>query len=75
MTSHDFDDDEQLCPLCMEEMDATDRNFKPCSCGYQVSYQFVVHFTISFPSTSISSRDSIFTVLSIHSTIMNKANS
>ncbi|CCJ29690.1 unnamed protein product, partial [Pneumocystis jirovecii] len=23
-------------PLCMEEMDLSDRNFKPCPCGYQV---------------------------------------
>lgn len=27
------DDD---CPLCMEEMDPSDRNFRPCPCGYQV---------------------------------------
>jgi len=25
------------CPLCMEEMDLSDINFKPCPCGYQVS--------------------------------------
>lgn len=24
------------CPLCMEEMDLSDVNFKPCPCGYQV---------------------------------------
>ena len=24
------------CPLCMEEMDLADQNFKPCPCGYQV---------------------------------------
>ncbi|ORM39808.1 CCR4-NOT transcription complex subunit 4 [Babesia sp. Xinjiang] len=29
-------DDEQLCPLCMEPMDETDRNFYPCTCDYQV---------------------------------------
>ena len=27
------DDD---CPLCMEEMDPSDHHFKPCPCGYQV---------------------------------------
>lgn len=27
----------QECPLCAEELDATDKNFKPCKCGYQVS--------------------------------------
>ena len=30
------DDDEELCPLCVEEMDLSDKNFKPCPCGYQV---------------------------------------
>lgn len=30
------DDDEELCPLCVEEMDISDKNFKPCPCGYQV---------------------------------------
>ena len=24
------------CPLCMEDMDVTDRNFRPCKCGYQI---------------------------------------
>ncbi|UKK00248.2 RING-type E3 ubiquitin transferase [Theileria orientalis] len=30
------DDEEQICPLCMELLDETDRNLFPCSCGYQV---------------------------------------
>ncbi len=30
------DDDAVLCPLCVEEMDITDRSFKPCPCGYQI---------------------------------------
>ncbi|CCF73378.1 CCR4-NOT transcription complex subunit 4 [Babesia microti strain RI] len=29
-------EDEQLCPLCMEGLDETDRSFSPCGCGYQV---------------------------------------
>ncbi|KNC96943.1 CCR4-NOT core ubiquitin-protein ligase subunit MOT2 [Spizellomyces punctatus DAOM BR117] len=30
-------DEEDLdCPLCMEEIDITDRYFKPCPCGYQI---------------------------------------
>ncbi|KAI8819131.1 RING/Ubox like zinc-binding domain-containing protein [Fimicolochytrium jonesii] len=30
-------DEEDLdCPLCMEEIDVTDRYFKPCPCGYQI---------------------------------------
>ncbi|KAI8968508.1 hypothetical protein BDF20DRAFT_839609 [Mycotypha africana] len=29
-------DDELDCPLCMEEFDIADRNFKPCYCGYQI---------------------------------------
>ncbi|KAF9532302.1 hypothetical protein CPB83DRAFT_847618 [Crepidotus variabilis] len=24
------------CPLCLEEMDVSDLNFKPCVCGYQI---------------------------------------
>ncbi|RKP34777.1 RING/Ubox like zinc-binding domain-containing protein [Dimargaris cristalligena] len=24
------------CPLCLEEMDLSDRGFKPCECGYQI---------------------------------------
>lgn len=27
--------EEMDCPLCMEEMDISDLNFKPCPCGYQ----------------------------------------
>lgn len=30
------DDDDLDCPLCMEEFDIADRNFRPCPCGYQV---------------------------------------
>lgn len=30
------DDEEDLCPLCIEELDLSDRNFKPCPCGYQI---------------------------------------
>lgn len=31
-----MEDDETSCPLCMEDLDVTDRNFRPCPCGYQV---------------------------------------
>ena len=30
------DDDEQQCPLCIEDMDITDKHFKPCPCGFQI---------------------------------------
>ena len=30
-------DDDLDCPLCMEELDIADRNFRPCPCGYQVN--------------------------------------
>jgi hypothetical protein len=30
------EDWDNCCPLCMEEMDPTDRQLKPCRCGYQV---------------------------------------
>ncbi|KAI9313391.1 hypothetical protein BX666DRAFT_1976037 [Dichotomocladium elegans] len=32
----DSDDEDYECPLCMEELDIADRNFKPCTCGYQI---------------------------------------
>eukprot|EP00325_Prymnesiales_sp_UTEX-LB-985_P026056 CAMPEP_0174728646 /NCGR_PEP_ID=MMETSP1094-20130205/52129_1 /TAXON_ID=156173 /ORGANISM="Chrysochromulina brevifilum, Strain UTEX LB 985" /LENGTH=827 /DNA_ID=CAMNT_0015930611 /DNA_START=112 /DNA_END=2595 /DNA_ORIENTATION=+ len=27
---------DDCCPLCMEDLDVTDRNFRPCKCGYQI---------------------------------------
>lgn len=30
------EDEEDVCPLCIEEMDISDRSFKPCPCGFQV---------------------------------------
>ncbi|KAI8879129.1 hypothetical protein K501DRAFT_336280 [Backusella circina FSU 941] len=30
------DEEEYDCPLCMEEFDIADRNFRPCPCGYQI---------------------------------------
>ncbi|OQN95487.1 hypothetical protein B0A48_18334 [Cryoendolithus antarcticus] len=30
------DDEEETCPLCVEEFDLTDKGFKPCPCGYQI---------------------------------------
>lgn len=30
------DDEEETCPLCVEEFDLTDKGFRPCPCGYQV---------------------------------------
>ncbi|KAH8833906.1 hypothetical protein DL96DRAFT_1521515 [Flagelloscypha sp. PMI_526] len=32
----DDEADEAECPLCLEEMDVSDLNFKPCICGYQI---------------------------------------
>lgn len=29
-------DEEDLCPLCAENMDASDKAFLPCPCGYQI---------------------------------------
>jgi len=31
------DDEEETCPLCVEEFDLDEKSFKPCPCGYQVS--------------------------------------
>lgn len=30
------EDEDDICPLCCEDMDITDKNFKPCPCGYQI---------------------------------------
>jgi hypothetical protein len=30
------DEDEDLCPLCVEPFDLSDKSFRPCPCGYQV---------------------------------------
>ncbi|KAG9326681.1 hypothetical protein KVV02_002877 [Mortierella alpina] len=30
------DEEDYDCPLCMEELDISDRNFRPCPCGYQI---------------------------------------
>lgn len=30
------DDEEETCPLCVEEFDLQDKGFRPCPCGYQV---------------------------------------
>jgi CCR4-NOT transcription complex subunit 4 len=35
--SFDSDSDEDdACPLCLDQLDLTDRHFKPCRCGYQI---------------------------------------
>ncbi|KAI9282780.1 regulator of Vps4 activity in the MVB pathway-domain-containing protein [Sporodiniella umbellata] len=33
---HSSDEEEIECPLCMEELDIADRNFRPCPCGYKI---------------------------------------
>lgn len=30
------DEDDHICPICMDPLDMTDRSFSPCDCGYQV---------------------------------------
>ncbi|CAG8710231.1 11106_t:CDS:2, partial [Dentiscutata erythropus] len=35
-TEYYSEEEEFQCPLCMEEMDLSDRNFRPCPCGYQI---------------------------------------
>ncbi|POR33104.1 Uncharacterized protein TPAR_06697, partial [Tolypocladium paradoxum] len=38
MASQDsfLEEEEDCCPLCIEEFDVYDRSFRPCPCGYQV---------------------------------------
>ncbi|KAJ3355353.1 transcriptional repressor general negative regulator of transcription subunit 4 [Entophlyctis luteolus] len=33
---HSDSTEDMECPLCMEEIDVTDKYFKPCPCGYQI---------------------------------------
>ena len=30
------EDEDEYCPLCIEPLDITDKNFFPCPCGYQI---------------------------------------
>eukprot|EP01012_Entosiphon_sulcatum_P020923 TRINITY_DN25762_c0_g1_i2.p1 TRINITY_DN25762_c0_g1~~TRINITY_DN25762_c0_g1_i2.p1 ORF type:complete len:202 (+),score=23.25 TRINITY_DN25762_c0_g1_i2:77-682(+) len=30
------DEEDEICPLCMENYDVTDKNFSPCKCGFKV---------------------------------------
>ncbi|KAF1984876.1 hypothetical protein K402DRAFT_413592 [Aulographum hederae CBS 113979] len=30
------DEEEEFCPLCVEELDLSDKHFRPCPCGYQI---------------------------------------
>ncbi|KAF2276710.1 uncharacterized protein EI97DRAFT_376777 [Westerdykella ornata] len=30
------DEEDESCPLCVEEFDLSDKNFRPCPCGYQI---------------------------------------
>ncbi|KAH9838826.1 general negative regulator of transcription subunit 4 [Teratosphaeria destructans] len=36
------DDEEETCPLCVEDLDLGDKGFRPCPCGYQIC-QFCYH--------------------------------
>ncbi|KAK4549545.1 hypothetical protein LTR36_006542 [Oleoguttula mirabilis] len=36
------DEEDDCCPLCVEEFDLTDKGFRPCPCGYQIC-QFCYH--------------------------------
>lgn len=40
------DDEEETCPLCVEEFDLTDKGFRPCPCGYQVRLRLYRHSLI-----------------------------
>lgn len=34
----DYAYEDMECPLCMEEIDVTDKYFRPCPCDYQVCF-------------------------------------
>ncbi|KAI9894494.1 MAG: transcriptional repressor general negative regulator of transcription subunit 4 [Vezdaea aestivalis] len=31
-----IEEEEETCPLCIEELDLSDKGFKPCPCGFQI---------------------------------------
>ena len=35
MSRDESNEDDETCPLCLEEFDATDKAFTPCRCGRQ----------------------------------------
>lgn len=37
-----------LSPLCIEEFDLSDKNFRPCPCGYQVSFSCQAFTALGF---------------------------
>lgn len=48
-TQHDQvidDDEEETCPLCVEEFDLMDKGFRPCPCGYQVAPKTKTDLTV-----------------------------
>lgn len=44
------DEEEECCPLCVEEFDLSDKNFRPCPCGYQVGSLSIILSGISSES-------------------------
>ena len=52
------DDEEEVCPLCVEEFDLSDKNFRPCPCGYQVRVfrkAATASFRVELPSLTLLS--------------------
>ena len=53
------DEEDTHCPLCVEEMDVSDKNFIPCPCGYRVcqtiSFCFTANIYSSVSPTSVAS--------------------
>jgi hypothetical protein len=47
-----IEEEGDTCPLCIEDFDLSDRNFRPCPCGYQVRqthgcYLFCRHIDVA----------------------------
>lgn len=43
----DEDEEEEVCPLCVEEFDLGDKYFRPCPCGYQVRSPSIPIYSLS----------------------------
>lgn len=61
------DEDETICPLCVEEMDLSDKNFLPCPCGYRVSCMHYLCHTLNDPQHWIMFGVGLYVVLASYS--------
>lgn len=47
--------EEDMCPICCNDIDLSDRNFYPCECGFQVRRDLALTLPSLFSSFALSS--------------------